>query len=703
MIRPWTHFRSMRAISTVFLAALTLPGLAGCGGGNNETPADVDPTEIVLVRLEPGDGESSVPRNRVVRLFFNEPILPESVTDQSIRLRTGGTFQTRPEGSFLVNGNIVEFDPTVTRAGGPNAAGFPAGAQIEVVVPILTPGSNEPDNNFVQNVEGNPVTTAAGDNTIVFTTGSGWIDPVSGPPGAIGLEFTPAANSAGQVAPGAAVTVQFNEPMDPSTILLNNNIFLTNNTDTSPLFQIGIPSITFADGSLTRFTFDPVFGFGQGPFNILLNFIDPLNPGEFDPVELPTDLGGNQVQNFTFLETFDTEFDPSAVNTGLIIEDFTTPINRDPLETDAIWGDDPTFPFSLIAQPITTRTEQLDVVTIGNFGDLITDIDNPPLATAMRPIGNEDYCPTTNPLVGPDLPIFSQNQPPTADGRRRQNLYRAGEVGGNGTITRMAWGPDSDAIFAATYPATTVYVGHHKAGTPLTNAGMFQQFDVDGFVNVAGPLTYRVDQAANLGGPGTEDGYFDWPDMQTFFDYDGINDLLVDVQAQEGNTFNSVRTFLAVVQVPGWPVTCDCVTIFQGACNVRPGAPFRQADSTWGSDILNPQPSPATANPAPFVDIMEFDLAKLRSDAQSLWYDALVDEPDYLTPIFVPVVQPGGSELIMTWSGSADGITEDVPFSPNINAVDGFRYIRFHAVLRSNIFTLARPRIEEMQIAFTFE
>ena len=701
MIRPWTHFRSMRAISAAFLLGLST--LVACGAGNNETKASNDPVEIVLVRMEPADGESSVPRNRVVRLYFNTLVLPNSVTDQSIQLRTGGTFQTRPEGSFLVNGEIVEFDPTVTRAGGPNAAGFPAGGQIQVIVPILTPGSTEPANNFVQNVEGNPVTTSAGDNTIVFTTGSGWIDPVSGPPGVLGLEFTPAPNTANQVSPYAAVTVIFDEPMNPSSILLGNNIFLTNNTDTSNLYQFGVPSITFADGSLTRFTFDPVFGFGQGPFNVKVNFIDPLNPGDFETVDLPTDLGGNLVGNFTFLATFDTQFDPSLLNTGLLIENFVDPLKRDPANTDAVWGDDSEFPFSLISQPISTRTEQLDVVTIANFGDLQTDIDNLPLATPTRPIGNEDYCATTNPLVGPDLPIFSQSQPPTADGRRRMNLYRAGEIAGNGTITRMAWGPDSDAIFASTYGGTRVNVGHHKADTPLTNAGMFQQFDVDGYVTVAGPLTYRVDQAANLGGVNLQDGYFDWPDMQTFFDYDGENDLLVDVEAMEGTTWNAVRTFLAVIQVPGWPVTCDCVTIFAGACNVRPGAPFRQADSTHDSDILNPQPSPATANPAPFVDIMEFDLAKLRSDAQSLWYDSLVDEPDYLTPIFVPVVQPGGSTIDMAWSGSTDSITEDVPFSPNINAVDGFRYIRFSVILRSNIFTLARPRIENLQIPYTFE
>ena len=62
--------------------------------GGNETPASFDPPELALVRVEPRDGESSVPRNRVVRLFFNTTVLPSSVHDQSISIRTGGTFQT---------------------------------------------------------------------------------------------------------------------------------------------------------------------------------------------------------------------------------------------------------------------------------------------------------------------------------------------------------------------------------------------------------------------------------------------------------------------------------------------------------------------------------------------------------------------------------------------------------------------------------
>jgi hypothetical protein len=300
--------KGLRSFVRLVIVTLGFAGalISSAYNGNNETPAAADPKELALVRLEPGDGESSVPRNRVVRMIFNTRVLPESVTDQSVVIRTGGTFQTRPEGSFLILGSVIEFDPTVTQAGGANAGGFPAGAQILVEIPLKVPGDNVPANLFLQNEEGKPITIASGDNILSFTTGAGWVDPVPGPPGVLGLEFTPGPDNTGQVPPTAAVTVVFSEPVDPSTLVLGKNIFLTNNSETAPaLFQKDIPSITFYDGSLTRYTFLPVFGFGQGPFNIKVNFIDPDAPDKFQPTALPTDLAGNRVQNFTFLRTFD--------------------------------------------------------------------------------------------------------------------------------------------------------------------------------------------------------------------------------------------------------------------------------------------------------------------------------------------------------------------------------------------------------------
>ncbi|MHC4579192.1 MAG: Ig-like domain-containing domain [Planctomycetota bacterium] len=706
---------------------LALATVVGCG--DTETPASADPQEIALIRMEPGDGESSVPRNRTVRMIFNVRVNPASVHDQSILVRTGGTFQTRPEGTFLINGNVVEFDPTVTSAGGANAAGFPAGGQILVEVRLKIEGDGLPANLFVQNEEGNPITVASGDNLLAFTTGAGWDDPVPGPPGVLGLEFVPGPNAVGQVPSSAAVTVIFSEPIDPSSVILGKNLFLTNNTGTSPIFQQDIPSITFFDGSLTRYTFQPVFGFGQGPFNVLVNFIDPDDPVSFDPDDLPRDLGGNRVQNFTFFQTFDTQFDPTTVNTGLLREDFTDFSQRDAANTDALWGDDSEFPFELVGQPITTRIVPIGVAEFAVISGGSSVIDNPqttPIASpryvgtdgliyrpqdlsAIPPppnppfpppdtsMGEEDYCPTQNPLVGVDSIILLGN-PPSSSGRRQLNLYRQAELGANGTIIRVAWGPDSDATFAATYPELIMRLGHKKEGTSISVGSFFAQFDVEGFVTVVDKVDYTVPQAANTGGGLINDHFLDWPSLERFFEYDGVNDVLVDIEAKEGNTFQTFRTYLALDRVFG---VCSCANY--GGCAVNNTIGQRQADSTYGGDFLNPAPAFGVANPAPFIHAMEFELAKLRSDAQSIYYDSKTPEPDFLTPILNPLVQAAGATIAMSYSGSIDGIIEDVPFTPNVDDVDTFQYIRFHVVMRSNLFTGGRPRLALLEIPFTFE
>ena len=694
---PWN-------LSWSALGALCVLGLvlfAGCSG-DPFAPASNRPDDLALIRVEPRDGESDVKRNTKIRMTFNTTVLPESVHDQSIRIRTGGNFQTRPEGSFLISGNVVEFDPTVTEVGGANALGLPAGSQVLVDVPLFTDGSGEPEVNFLQNIQAKPIKVASGANQIAFTTGSGWNDPRQGAPGLLGLEFVPAANSVGQVPSNAAVTVIFNEAIDPSNVVLGKNIFMTNNTPTALAYQQDIPSITFFDGSLTRYTFQPVFGFGTGPFNILVNFIDPDEPDKFNPDALPTDLGGNRVYNFTFAETFDTQFDPDAQNTGLLREDFTTGQFKNTSQTDAHWGDDTAFPFALVSQVISTRVAQADIVAITSNGAW-TDLDNAPTGL---PRGNEDYCPTANPLVGPDLAgSIPPNNPGTSEGRRQQNLYRQGELGGNGTVIRVAWGPESDATFAATYRGVDVYLGHKRRNTSLVGSTFFGQFDVDGFVKVVDKADYSVPQAADINGAPINDGYLDWPQFQTYFEYDGESDLLIDVQANEGNTYQTFRTYLGVAQVPG-AVTCNCVSIFNGACNLNNSAGQRQMDTTYDRDIPNPAGSATTANPAPFVHVMEFELAKLRSDGESIYYDTGVTHatgPDYLSPIINPLVQAGGAVVEFTWSASLDGIVEDVPFTPNINACDGFRFLKFHAVLRSNIVTSSRARVELVEVPFTYE
>jgi hypothetical protein len=298
--------------------------------------------------------------------------------------------------------------------------------------------------------------------------------------------------------------------------------------------------------------------------------------------------------------------------------------------------------------------------------------------------------------VGPDS-LINQGNPPSSAGRRVLNLYRALEIGPvNGTVTRVAWGPDSDATFAATYPGFIVRLGHKQRDTSLTQTGLFAQFDVDGFVTVVNKVDYTVPQAFDVNGGATNDGFLNYPKFTNFFEYNGNDDVLLDVEAKEGNTYQTHRTFLALTATFG---TCNCV--FFAGCVPNNSIGLRLADSTYGSDSLQPpQITGVTLNPSPYVHVMQFELAKLRSDAESLYYNTFTPDPDYLSPIINPLVQAAGATAIVQWGASADGIVQDVPFSTNIDDCDGFQYLKFHVILRANLFTGGRARIALFEVPF---
>ena len=97
---------------------------------------------------------------------------------------------------------------------------------------------------------------------------------------------------------------------------------------------------------------------------------------------------------------------------------------------------------------------------------------------------------------------------------------------------------------------------------------------------------------------------------------------------------------------------------------------------------------------------MLLELADLNSVGTSTYYDTGVDDPDYFEPIFTPAVQPGGARVSIEYAGSDDGMVDDVTFTADINQLDGLRYVRFQASLKSNFATGGRARINKIDIPF---
>ena len=105
-------------------------------------------------------------------------------------------------------------------------------------------------------------------------------------------------------------------------------------------------------------------------------------------------------------------------------------------------------------------------------------------------------------------------------------------------------------------------------------------------------------------------------------------------------------------------------------------------------------------NPNNLIQDVLLELADLNSLGTSTYYDTGVDDPDYFEPIFTPAVQPGGASVSIEYAGSDDGMVDDVTFTSDINLLDGLRYVRFQASLKSNFATGGRARINKIDIPF---
>ena len=287
------------------------------------------------------------------------------------------------------------------------------------------------------------------------------------------------------------------------------------------------------------------------------------------------------------------------------------------------------------------------------------------------------------------------------------SLYRQAELGGSGSIVRAAWRPATGSRVSH-YDRVVVRMGHRGAGSSLSAGSFEQEFNVDGSVTVA-------DTAYNV--PEGSTGYVDWPVFDRPFEYDGISDLLFEVRSTEGTASQGLRIFVPAIGPeppvpPGTPPsppacpTLGCNAVFQGlsSCTLSGAIGARMKAGVFDSDLVKPTGSINNIpNPGPVVYIREFEFAQLDSVAQSKWYDTGVPAPDYVTAIVTPVVQPAGATLEIEFAGSTDGIVDDTGFTPNLEDLDGMRYIRWRARLRANLITGARARADNIQILFKIE
>jgi len=709
----------------LLVTVLTLSCFAtSCGSGG------VAAKDMILVQLQFLDrgltptaptGTQNLPRNAIVGMIFSELVNPASINNQTIQVRHGGNFQSVPDGSFQVNGNQVLFDPTTTAQGQPNPPGFLPVTQYILDIPGI-----EEQSSVVENLDRDPNLKTF---FTQFTTSGGWLRELT-PPQVVELVWAPDPDElTGNIPGNGLLGVVFDEAMSPASFsqgLPLNGGHIDVRYNGAAINAANFVEFTEIDGTYTpspdwrTFWFQPTFSFGDAKLVFTVELFQGL-----------TDLSGNLLVNPGSFGPFTC--DGNGIGTGKTIkEHYIHSVYMDPVATDADWGS--TEEGWLLGLPVTSRNAYI-------YGYVETDNGSNS--------GRGHYAPIVAPLIGKDLNNFVTNiNPPTADGRRVMWAFPAIKIGQKGSITAAAWGPDSNATFAAFYDSVKLRAGYQKQDQ-LTLAPNFAGNYEGSPANIYSG-SYSVQQSANVGNtpgepawahqggyavnPGCTGGWnaplfatgwYAWPDLTTFFEWDpqGSPDtssrvLVFDASVVEGDSFQQVR---------GWfGVTFPCSGVLIG------GLPLTRMYAEYEGETPNPESNfvAGIQNPEQSITDTCFTITRRVSIGQSLFYDEVtspvpgVDNDttfgamtDYLPAQVTPTVQSGGAQVILEFQAAAlvdtdpsgqqvvnqaGPFTQDADGNPgwvkDINLCDGMANIRYRLSLISNLISLEVARVSKMVI-----
>ena len=718
---------SFRRSLAFLLAVPFAASLASCGsggGGGGSRPMQIEEFLFVDETLTPSfpTGTTALPRNARIVMRFSDDVDPSSVNEQTIQIRKEPIFQTVPLGSFQVDGNRVIFDPTITKSGQPNPFGFDPFSQYVVFLPSIEDREVDPETAVVENSGNDPLLTSF---QTTFKTNGSFLRELE-PPTVEEVFFVPDPDILTQQVPGNGfIGIRFSEAMDPASFRVStvtpapeptdtvdirydcNDAFnILNDVDCRP---IPMNEPTHNPAADTYF-FRPIFSLGAKKYIFNVAVMQGL-----------TDLAGNLLVNPRSFGPF--KVDGTGLQDGQILnESFTSVTDRDSGLTDADWG--------------VTDSGTLQGAEITSRRAFITCWQQ---ILSVQPTYTGQYYALVDPLVGPDLnQVVPGINPPTASGRRVMWSFSDQEMGPDGSITTMSWGPDSNATFAAKYPSLTLRMGFQKTAQ-MNLAGTFSG-------NYLGaPLTvfngvYDVVQAANVGNSteaGAEAptklggqvaplfnfwGYTNWPAPTSFFDWDEGDPAVIqdrvfvfDASAAEGSTWQQFRGWFA------WAIV---------GVSLISGFPNRRMLSTHEEDAPNPAPNPALGvlNPEPSITDTAFTLTKRVSVGQSRFYtpdpvDAggnIYPAPyssqrtygvksDYLDAVLTPSLQAGGATVLAEFQGAIaldptsartkiNTSFASTDWTSDIDDCDTFPYIRWRLTLTSNLNSLQVAKVENVAV-----
>ncbi len=607
---------------------------------------------------------TDVARNEKLKFRFSAYVRHNSADSRSLRIAAVTSTGLKPAvGAMLVRGSQIFFDPTrsqrnfdasrrrnSTTVDGDNPEGFLSFQDYVVEVP------GPPDLHILRNLRGRGIIQSFSGS---FRSNGTYLDPVPGQPSFIGnfgtgqLGFTPPrSGSTGLVDEDATVVLEFSEPidintLDPSSSVTVERIALSEKV---PGFVKKDPN--FPSGR--RFLFVPSLGFGA----------DELNQRGWDiQVTLSTevtDLAGNPIKRPIVFPVFRTRFVPGKQSASIIAESFDDQDQMDPSTVNE-GGEWNTIDPGKLRGGVATTYPNQDIQYIFNPG-LVSTFVGDPLVSEMQ-IGNSCGA----------RPV----------GSRVQMLYLPSDVGIAAAITRVSWGPSSNALFAAYHPDIQLSMGH----TSLTQLGTDMSQNVN--VGTAQQIyrgDYTVIQAANINPPGLNDGFWPWPTLDSPFEFNGANNIIFDAACAPANNCQILRIAFAA----------------GGGILGNRRALVRDVSGDTAEFL------------EPVVYDIRFQKRRRTTRGMSLWYEVASDDPLFVSPIISPVGQPGGVTVVLRVQAAhgrpdpfnpggfiADPTTA-TPWTSDTSEIDGHRFVRFEVEMIANLVTQQTATVSSIQIPYQF-
>ena len=617
------------------------------------------------------NGRTDVHRNEMLVFKFSVRVRRGSADDRTVRVTaTTGTGSKPAVGARIVRGNVVKFDPQRTQRNydatrEPNAPviekdhpeGFDSYQDFEVELPS---GVGE---HALKGMDGTPLQRFFSGT---FRTNQTYDDPAEGQPYFVGdhgtglLGFDPPRSGAtGLVDEDALVALEFSEPINIDTLDPSATIIVTRITvgEQVPGYVKQDPN----ERSGRRFLFVPSVGFGSDIVNLQGWDIQiTLTTGI-------TDLAGNALKRPVTFPVFRTRYAPGKPSCSLITETFANQTKMDP-STITQGGEWNTIEKGALRGGVATTYPNKDVqyVTLPGGTTVVRTRVAEPLVAATVPSSGGGGC-TARP-----------------NGSRAQMLYVPADVGNEAAIVAFGWGPSSNALFAATHPEITLNVGH----TSLQTLGS----DFAGNITIGTPQQvykgqYTIPQAKNINPPLLDNGYWDWPALQSPFEWNGVNNLVFDAAVAGAN---------------------NCQILRVGFVPAGIAFPNRRAVS------LNSKGTTADFSTDTVIYDIRFKKRRRTTRAISTWYELASDKPVFAAPIVSPVGQAGGVSVLLEVEG-ADGKpdpfnpggfiadpTTGTGFTPNASDIDGHRFFRFRLSMFANLTTNQTARVTSVQFPYCF-